>query len=172
MLANARRWFQIQVMATVTEMVINGKPAAISADGQRPLLSVLREDLGLTGAKYGCGEGHCGACTVLIDGAPLRSCQVLMKNLGRRNVVTIESLESNGGLHPLQEAFLKHEAFQCGYCTCGMIMGGLALLKKNPKPSKPEIIRFMSGNVCRCGAYQRIVAAIQDAGKAMRQKPS
>jgi aerobic-type carbon monoxide dehydrogenase small subunit (CoxS/CutS family) len=152
-------------MPNVTVLNINGKDASIDADGERPLLSVLRDDLDLTGAKYGCGEGRCGACTVLLDGAPVRSCQLPVGSVGQRKIITIEGLEKDGHLHPLQEAFLKHDAFQCGYCTCGMIMSGVALLQKRKNPSEGEIVRFMEGNVCRCGAYQRIVAAIKEAAK-------
>jgi len=152
-------------MPNVTVINVNGSEAAIDADGERTLLSVLRDDLDLTGTKYGCGEGRCGACTVLLDGAPIRSCQLPVGSVGQRKIVTIESLEQNGRLHPLQEAFLKYDAFQCGYCTCGMIMSGIALLRKRTNPSDAEIIRFMDGNVCRCGANQRIVAAIRDAAK-------
>jgi aerobic-type carbon monoxide dehydrogenase small subunit (CoxS/CutS family) len=154
-------------MAKVTQLHVNGADAAIDAEGERTLLSVLRDDLHLTGPKYGCGEGQCGACTVLLDGTATRSCQVPIGNVGQRQVVTIESLEQNGPLHPLQAAFLKHDAFQCGYCTCGMIMSGLALLQKRKDPPEAEIRRAMNGNVCRCGAYQRIVAAIKDAAKTM-----
>src|ERR1700678_435161 len=155
-------------MAKVTLVHVNGNDAQINADGERPLLSVLRDDLDLTGAKYGCGEGRCGACTVLVDGAPARSCQLPVGSVGQREIVTIESLEQNGRLHPLQEAFLKHDCFQCGYCTCGMIMSSLALVQKRKNPSEAEIIRFMDGNVCRCGAYQRIVAAIKEAAAIMQ----
>jgi aerobic-type carbon monoxide dehydrogenase small subunit (CoxS/CutS family) len=154
-------------MATITQLQVNGNDAQIDAEGERTLLSVLRDDLNLTGPKYGCGEGRCGACTVLLNGAAVRSCQINVGSLGQHKILTIESLEQNGHLHPLQEAFLKHDAFQCGYCTCGMIMSGVALLGKRKDPTEAEIIRFMDGNVCRCGAYQRIIAAIKDAAKTM-----
>ena len=116
-------------MARVTELQVNGEKVQIDADGSRSLLSVLRDDLELTGAKYGCGEGQCGACTVLLDGVPVRSCHTDVSEVGQKKVTTIESLEQNGRLHPLQEAFLKEEAMQCGYCTTGMIMSALALLQ-------------------------------------------
>lgn len=154
-------------MPKVSQIHVNGQDTAIEAEGARTLLSVLRDDLNLTGTKYGCGEGHCGACTVLIDGAPMRSCQLPLAKVGDRKVVTIESLEQNGRLHPLQQAFLKHDAFQCAYCTAGMIMSGLALLQRRKNPSPGEISRFMEGNVCRCGTYQRIIAAIQEAAGAI-----
>jgi aerobic-type carbon monoxide dehydrogenase small subunit (CoxS/CutS family) len=150
-------------MPKVSELNVNGRPVLIDAEGERTLLSVLRDDLNLTGSKYGCGEGQCGACTVLLDGAPTRSCQIPIGSVGRHKVLTIESLAPEGQLHPLQQAFLDHDAFQCGYCTSGMIMSGVALLRKRKNPSEAEIIRFMDGNVCRCGAYQRIIAAIKDA---------
>src|SRR5665213_85789 len=153
-------------MANVTVLNVNGADAAIDADGERTLLSVLRDDLNLTGSKYGCGEGRCGACTVLLDGAPTRSCQVAVGSVGGRKVLTIESLEHDGRLHPLQQAFLNHDALQCGYCTSGMIMSGVALLRKHKNPSEAEIVRFMDGNVCRCGSYQRIIAAIKEAANA------
>ena len=150
-------------MPKVSEINVNGKAAPIDAEGERTLLSVLRDDLDLTGSKYGCGEGRCGACTVLLDGAPVRSCQIPVGSVGRRKVLTIESLEQNGQLHPLQQAFLNHDAFQCGYCISGMVMSGVALLRKRKNPSEAEIVRFMDGNVCRCGTYQRIIAAIKEA---------
>jgi aerobic-type carbon monoxide dehydrogenase small subunit (CoxS/CutS family) len=155
-------------MANVTILNVNGAEAALDADGERTLLSVLRDDLGLTGCKYGCGEGQCGACTVLLDGSPVRSCQYPVGSVGQRKIITIESLEQNGQLHPVQAAFLKYDAFQCGYCTCGMIMSSVAFLQRRKNPSDAEIIRFMNGNVCRCGAHQRIVAAIKDAATAMQ----
>ncbi|HEY3860324.1 MAG TPA: (2Fe-2S)-binding protein [Verrucomicrobiae bacterium] len=152
-------------MSKISQLHVNGSDAKIDAEGERTLLSVLRDDLNFCGPKYGCGEGRCGACTVLLNGSAIRSCQVNVGSVGQRKIVTIEGLEHDGQLHPLQEAFLKHDAFQCGYCTCGMIMSGVALLSKRKDPSEAEIIRFMDGNVCRCGAYQRIIAAIKDAAK-------
>jgi len=128
---------------------------------------VLRDDLELTGSKYGCGEGQCGACTVLIDGAPVRSCITRVATVAGKPITTIEGLAQNGRLHPLQEAFLQSDALQCGYCTPGMILSGAGLLRKNPHPSEPEIRRAMEGNVCRCGTYPRIVAAVQLAERLM-----
>jgi aerobic-type carbon monoxide dehydrogenase small subunit (CoxS/CutS family) len=148
-------------MSRVTELQVNGKSRRVDVDGERSLLSVLRDDLDLTGSKYGCGEGQCGACTVLLDGVATRSCNITVGSVGRKKVTTIESLAENGRLHPLQEAFLSVEALQCGYCTSGMIMSGYALLQKKPNPSEDEIMRSLNGNVCRCGTYQRIVAAIK-----------
>jgi aerobic-type carbon monoxide dehydrogenase small subunit (CoxS/CutS family) len=158
-------------MATVNELRVNGKDLKINADGERTLLSVLRDDLELTGTKYGCGEGQCGACTILLDGVPTRSCQAPVGGVGHRNVATIEGLEQDGRLHPVQEAFLKADAMQCAYCTSGMIMAGCALLQKNSDPSEAEIVRFMNGHICRCGVYQRIVAAIKEAAKMMNAEP-
>jgi len=128
-------------------------------------LSVLRDDLELTGAKYGCGEGRCGACTVLIDGLPTRSCVTSVAKAAAHNITTIESLEREGKLHPLQQAFIETGAMQCGYCTCGMIMSAIALLRKTPRPSEEQIVEAMEGNICRCGIYSRIVAAISKVSK-------
>lgn len=155
-------------MARVSELQVNGKAVRIDAEGERSLLSVLRDDLDLTGAKYGCGEGECGACTVLIDGAPRRSCRLSVGEIARREITTVESLEKDGKLHPVQEAFLKEDALQCGYCTCGMIMAAYALLQRTGNPSENEIVRALNGNVCRCGTYQRIVAAVKAAAVAMK----
>ena len=156
-------------MATIKELHVNGSRRAVQADGGRSLLSVLRDDLELTGCKYGCGEGRCGACTVLIDGKATRSCNTAVEKAKDKKVQTIESLAKKDKLHPLQEAFLEAGALQCGYCTPGMILSALALLSKDPDPSREEIIRHMSGNICRCGVYGRIVTAIQKAAKAMKE---
>jgi aerobic-type carbon monoxide dehydrogenase small subunit (CoxS/CutS family) len=155
-------------MAKVTELHVNGQNVTLDVDGERSLLSVLRDDLDLTGSKYGCGEGQCGACTVLLDGVPTRSCITAVGSVGQRKVSTIESLEQNGKLHPLQQAFLDAGAMQCGYCTSGMLMAGFALVEKKPNPSEAEIIRSMNGNICRCGTYQRIVIAIKEGAKALQ----
>jgi aerobic-type carbon monoxide dehydrogenase small subunit (CoxS/CutS family) len=149
-------------------LLVNGVRHEVDVAPDRTLLSVLRENLSLTGTKYGCGEGQCGACTVLLDGKPARSCRTSMGTAQNKKITTIEGLEQNGRLHPVQEAFLGQEAFQCGYCTSGMILSAVALLGNNPNPTEPEIIRFMNGNICRCGTYPRIVAAIQQAANAGR----
>lgn len=146
-------------------LAINGKSYSVDADPQASLLSVLREDLDLTGSKYGCGEGMCGACTVLIDGKAQRSCITRVGSVSGKQITTIEGLANGDQLHPVQQAFLDAGAMQCAYCTSGMIMSAVALLKKNPAPSEPEIVDFMDGNVCRCGTYSRIVSAIQKASK-------
>lgn len=156
-------------MPNVKELHVNGRALAIDADPGRTLLSVLRDDLDLTGAKYGCGEGECGACTVLVDGAPVRSCQKKIGNVAGKKIQTIESLSSNGSLHPLQRAFLDAGALQCGYCTPGMLMSAVALLKKKPNPTPTEIMEGMDGNICRCGTYQRIVAAIGNAARQLQE---
>ena len=149
-------------MATI-RLAINGKPYTVDTDPQTSLLSVLREQLDLTGSKYGCGEGQCGACTVLIDGKAQRSCVTKVGTVAQKQITTIEGLASGEQLHPVQEAFLDAGAMQCGYCTSGMIMSAVALLKRNPAPRESEIVDFMDGNICRCGTYPRIVAAIQKA---------
>src|ERR1700682_5244888 len=134
-------------MQRVTELHVNGNKLQIDSEADRTLLSVLRDDLDLTGTKYGCGEGQCGACTVLIDGQATRSCVTKLGSAAGKKITTIESLDKNGPLHPIQQAFLEAEAFQCGYCTSGMIMSSLALLSKNPNPGAQEIARFMDGNI-------------------------
>ena len=156
-------------MPDVHNIRINGKAVRVEADRERSLLGVLRDDLGLTGAKYGCGEGRCGACTVLIDGAPTRSCLTKLGAVAAREITTIEGLETDGKLHPLQETFLETGAMQCGYCTCGMIMTGVALLRANPQPTREEIVEYMDGNICRCGTYPRIIAAIRKAAQAVKE---
>jgi aerobic-type carbon monoxide dehydrogenase small subunit (CoxS/CutS family) len=155
-------------MAKITELLVNGAKRRVEADTERTLLSVLRDDLDLTGCKYGCGEGECGACTVLVDGAPRRSCRTPVSTVGTKPITTVEGLETDGRLHPLQQAFLDLDAMQCAYCASGMLMSGVALLKKNPNPSREEIVRAMDGNVCRCGCYPRIIAAVHQAAKAMK----
>ncbi len=142
---------------------LNGRPVSLDTEDDRSLLWVLRNDFDLTGTKYGCGEGLCGACTVVIDGRAVRSCQQTLAAVAGKNVVTIEGLERNGKLHPLQEAFVEHGGLQCGFCTSGMIMNAYALLKQQPKPTRAAIVQEMDSNLCRCGAHQRIIAAIADA---------
>src|ERR1044071_5127032 len=150
-------------MAKVTSLNVNGKKMAVDVDSTVSLLAVLRNDLDLTGSKYGCGEGQCGACTVLIDGVATRSCITQVGRAAGKQVTTIEGLEKDGKLTPLQEAFIKADAMQCAYCTSGMLMSASALLSKNSKPSRDDIVTAMNGNICRCGVYQRIVEAIQIA---------
>jgi len=150
-------------MARITTLNVNGKKMTVDVDSTVSLLSVLRNDLNLTGSKYGCGEGQCGACTVLLDGQPIRSCTTQVGRAAGKQIVTIEGLEKDGKLHPLQEAFIKADAMQCAYCTSGMIMSASALLSKTPKPSRDDVISGMNGNICRCGTYQRIIEAIQIA---------
>jgi len=149
---------------------LNGKPVQIDVDPTRPLLWVLRTDLALTGPKYGCGISECGACTVLIDHRAVRSCSVAVSAVEGREVVTIEGLAKDGGLHPLQQAFMAQDALQCGFCTPGMILTAYDLLKKNPHPSREEIITGMDQNLCRCGAQVRIVDAILEAAAVMREE--
>src|SRR5262245_1720708 len=147
---------------------VNGESHRIEGDPSDSLLSVLRDDLKLTGCKFGCGEGHCGACTIMLDGLPTRSCVVRLVAVEGRSVTTIESLSTGTRLHPVQEAFLAAEAFQCGYCTTGMIMATIGLLATNPDPTDADIAKLMDRNVCRCGTYPRIVTAIKDAAKRMK----
>jgi len=147
---------------------LNGKAAKLTVDSDRKLLWVLRTDLGLTGTKYGCGESFCGACTVLVGNEAVRSCQTTMKSVEGKEILTIEGLAMDGKLHPVQKAFAENDALQCGYCTPGMIMSACALLRKNPQPSRSQIIEAMDDNLCRCGAHVRIVQAIQAAAKEMQ----
>jgi aerobic-type carbon monoxide dehydrogenase small subunit (CoxS/CutS family) len=150
------------------ELVVNQKRYRLLVDPARVLLWVLRDELELTGTKYGCGEGQCGACTVLMEGAPVRSCITLAAAVAGKEITTIEGLQQNGKLHPVQEAFIQADALQCGYCTPGMILASVALLKKTPQPSEPEIRRALQGNICRCGTYPRIIMAVQMAAGAPR----
>jgi len=152
---------------TIT-FTLNGKPVSVTTDNQRPLLWVLRTDFGLTGTKYGCGETICGACTVLVDNKAVRSCGYPIRNAEGREVVTIEGLSNNGVLHPIQEAFVKHDALQCGFCTPGMILTAYNFLYQNPQPTREEIIQGMNDNLCRCGAHTRIIDAIESAAEQMK----
>jgi aerobic-type carbon monoxide dehydrogenase small subunit (CoxS/CutS family) len=145
---------------------LNGSERRVDAPAGEPLLHVLRDRLDLTGAKYGCGEGHCGACTVIINGAATRSCQVPIESVGTQRIRTVEGLAAGDRLHAVQQAFLEEDALQCGYCTPGMIMAAVALLESTPSPSAAEIARTMQRNICRCGAYPRIIAAVQRAAAA------
>ena len=149
-------------MSDTIRFTLNGRPVTLQADGTRTLLWVLRTDLDLTGAKYGCGIGMCGSCTVLLDGQAVPSCQTPLSAVQGKAVVTIEGLASGGRLHPLQQAFHDHGGFQCGYCTPGMILGAVGLLRDNPHPTREQIVRGLEGHLCRCGAHQRIVAAVEE----------
>ncbi len=154
-------------MKETIQFKLNHQLVRLAVDGDRMLLWVLRTDLGLTGTKYGCGEGYCGSCTVLVNNSAVRSCQLPVKDVSGKEVITIEGLAKNGRLHPLQSAFMKHNAMQCGFCTSGMILSAYSLLSKNPQPSYPEILQHMEDNLCRCSSYKRIVQAIQSAASVM-----
>ena len=154
-------------MSTI-HLAINDKSYSVDTDPQTSLLTVLREHLDLTGSKYGCGEGQCGACTVLLDGRAVRSCITQVSAAAGKKITTIEGLAHNSELHPLQEAFLETGAMQCGYCTAGMIMSGVSLLAQNANPTESEIVHGMQGNICRCGTYPRIVAAVRLAAKIQK----
>jgi len=156
-------------MAKPILLDVNGKQYSIDADPDTPLLSVLRDELGLTGAKYGCGEGQCGACTVLVSGVARRSCQMPLSAAAGKAINTIEGLERDGRLHPVQQAFLDAGAFQCAYCTSGVIMSGVALLRQNAIPTSVEIAQSLQGNICRCGAHPRIMDAIRRAAQTSRE---
>lgn len=147
---------------------LNDKPMEMTLDGERMLLWVLRTDIGLTGAKYGCGSGYCGACTVLVDESPVRSCIYPVRYVDGKHVITIEGLEKDGKLHPLQRAFIEHDALQCGFCTPGMILNAYGLLRRNSQPSRQEIIQGMENNLCRCGSHGRIIKAIQTAARELK----
>ena len=152
----------------IIDLKINRKPVRLSVDAERMLLWVLRTDLGLTGTKYGCGQGHCGACTILVNEKAVRSCMMPVKMVAGKEVLTIEGLAQNGVLHPLQQAFMEHDALQCGFCTSGMILTAYSLLKDNPQPSDSEIIRGMDHNLCRCTSYVRVIKAVRSAAISMK----
>jgi aerobic-type carbon monoxide dehydrogenase small subunit (CoxS/CutS family) len=154
-------------MAQTTSFNLNGKPVRVTADPGRMLVWVLRHNLGLTGTKVGCGAGLCGACTVLVDGEPAFSCSTPLGDVAGKSVLTIEGLAKDGVLHPVQRAFQEHHAFQCGYCTAGMMLAACALLQKKPRATRAEIIAHLEGNLCRCGSHLRIVAAVEAAGREM-----
>jgi aerobic-type carbon monoxide dehydrogenase small subunit (CoxS/CutS family) len=155
-------------MKETIQFKLNKKPVRLTTDGERMLLWAIRSDLDLTGAKYGCGEGFCGACTVLVNTETVRSCQFPLKNVKGKEVLTIEALAKKGDLHPLQKAFIQHGALQCGFCTPGMILQAYSLLIKNPRPNRDEIIQSLDENLCRCGSHTRIIQAIQAAAKEMK----
>lgn len=155
-------------MIEAIQFKLNGETVRLRVDGERMLLWVLRTDLGLTGTKYGCGEEQCGACTVLVNGEAVLSCQMPVKQVAGKEVVTIEGLGGSGGLHPLQKAFVEHDALQCGFCTPGMILKAHSLLVKTPLPTREQIIQAMEQNLCRCGSYPRVVQAIEAASRQMK----
>jgi len=159
-------------MARVTQIHVNGSEFPINADAGRSLLSVIRDDLALTGTKYGCGEGQCGACTVLVDGKRVRSCVTRIDATRGKQIRTIEGLATGPVLHPVQQAFLDADALQCGYCTTGMIMSAVALLNEQPAPDREAIVAFMDKNICRCCTYPRIVTAIERAARAVKEAAS
>lgn len=155
-------------MKEIIDFKLNGKPVRVSTDPGRMLLWVLRTDLSLTGTKFGCGEGFCGSCTVLLSGRAERSCQLPMKEVRNKEVLTIEGLAEGGRLHPLQEAFVEHNAMQCGFCTSGMILTAYSLLLKNPRPSRADIVQAMDDNFCRCGSHRRVLQAVETGAAKMR----
>jgi nicotinate dehydrogenase subunit A len=155
-------------MERPVSFTLNGKATRITVDDERMLLWVLRSDLGLTGAKFGCGEGLCGACTVIVDNQAVRSCSTPVRDVAGKQVLTIEGLDRDGHLHPIQEAFVKHHAFQCGFCTPGMILSTYALLARTAQPSREEIVSHMDDNLCRCGSHPRVLDAIEEAAAAMK----
>ncbi len=155
-------------MSGEIELRVNGVKHKVEAEPDRMLLGVLRDELALTGSKYGCGEGQCGACTVVLDGRAVRSCRIALTDCADKPITTIEGLAHDGKLHPLQQAFLDVGALQCGYCTAGMIMNAYALLAKRPAPSRQQLVQAMEGNICRCGTYQRILRAIDQAVNSLQ----
>lgn len=154
-------------MEEIIRFELNGKHVQLPLDREQSLLWALRAHFNLTGTKYGCGMGYCGACTVLMDNEPVRSCGILMEDVAGHKITTIEGIATGEKLHPIQQAFVDHDALQCGYCTPGMIMNAYGLLLRNPNPSRQEIIDGMDDNYCRCGAHTRIVDAIQTAARVM-----
>jgi aerobic-type carbon monoxide dehydrogenase small subunit (CoxS/CutS family) len=159
-------------MAEKIQFELNGKQVEVEVENNQTLLWLLRTRFNLTGTKYGCGMGYCGSCTVLLDDDPVRSCGIYAEDIGGAKIVTIEGLEKNGKLHPVQQAFVENDALQCGFCTPGMIMNAIGLLKNNPEPSRKDIIEGMEENLCRCGAHTRIIDAIESASKAMKGAPT
>lgn len=157
--------YDFPIMKRTIRFRLNGRPVSLETEDDRTLLWVLRNDLELTGTKFGCGLGICGTCTVAIDGVAARSCQTTLASVEGKNLLTVEGLEKDGKLHPLQQAFIDHGALQCGFCTSGMIMSGYCLLQKDRKPARQTIIKEMDENLCRCGAHQRIIAAIEEASR-------
>ena len=155
-------------MTESIHFTLNAKAVAVNTDGDRELLWVLRTDLGIVGPKFGCGEGICGACTVLMNNEPIRACQTKVREVAGASIVTIEGLEKDGVLHPLQEAFIEHDALQCGFCTSGMILTAHGFLTHMPNPTREQTIEAMNENLCRCGAHKRIVEAIQDAAATIK----
>lgn len=157
-------------MAKSLEIEVNGKRYAVGYPPDTPLLYVLHDELGLTGTKYGCGEGQCGACTILIGENPRRSCQIPVSAAAAKPITTIEGLEKDGQLHPVQQAFLEAGAFQCAFCTSGMVMSSVGLLQKNANPKREDIVQFLQGNICRCGTHPRLIEAVQHAAKMMQER--
>ena len=158
-------------MRRTLSFTVNGKPVRLEADDKRSLLWALRTDLGLTGTKYGCGVGLCGSCTVVVQGKAVRSCRTSLGDVQGKKVTTIEGLATGGKLHPLQQAFIDHGGFQCGYCTPGMIMNAYGLLLANPRPTREKVVGAMEGNLCRCSAYKRILEAIESVSGAAGGRP-
>lgn len=152
------------------KFTLNGRTQEHSLDPDLNLLEFLRDSLQMTGTKYGCGEGQCGACTIILDGFPVRSCITRVEHIRDKEMTTIEGLEQNGELHPIQKSFLKNDAFQCGYCTSGMILSSLVFLQQKPDPTDQEIVEGMNGNICRCGTYPRIVKAVREAAEMLKEE--